>query len=155
MTEAEKIEIEKNIANGNLTQIEIIQLMLHNAQHMATREEVKQDISKVETTLKQEISKLDDKISKVETTLRQEISKLDDKISKVETTLRQEISKLDDKISKVETNLKQDMKELRTELKQDISNVGAKFDKIQWLIVVTIVAIFSKDYILSLLQITP
>jgi len=34
-------EVDKNIADGNLTQKEIIQLLLHNAQHMATREEVK------------------------------------------------------------------------------------------------------------------
>ncbi len=34
-------EVDKNIADGNFTQKEIIQLLLHNAQHMATREEVK------------------------------------------------------------------------------------------------------------------
>jgi len=38
------LEVEKNLENGNLTQKEIIQLLLHNAQHMATREEVKSDI---------------------------------------------------------------------------------------------------------------
>ena len=38
------MEREENITDGNLTQKEIIQLLLHNAQHMATREEVKSDI---------------------------------------------------------------------------------------------------------------
>ncbi len=37
-------EAQKNLADGNLTQKEIIQLLLHNAQHMAIREEVKADI---------------------------------------------------------------------------------------------------------------
>jgi len=84
-------DVEKNIADGNLTQKEIIQLLLHNAQHMATREEVKSDIKDLKLELKQDILK-------VETTLKQDILK-------VETTLKQDILK-------VETTLKQDNKEL-------------------------------------------
>jgi len=59
-------------SSDHLTQKDIVQLLLHNAQHMVTREElksdineVKEDIAKVEASLKQSISKLDDKISKV------------------------------------------------------------------------------------------
>ena len=84
-------EADKNLADGNLTQKEIIQLLLHNAQHMATREEVKSDIKDLKLELKQDILK-------VETTLKQDILK-------VETTLKQDILK-------VETTLKQDNKEL-------------------------------------------
>ena len=91
-------EVEKNITDGNLTQREIIQLLLHNAQHMATREEVKADIKDLKIELKQDISK-------VEATLKQDISKVEDTISKVETTLKQDISK-------VENSLKQDNKNL-------------------------------------------
>jgi len=41
-------DTEKSLADGNLTQKEIIQLLLHNARHMATREEVKADIKELE-----------------------------------------------------------------------------------------------------------
>jgi len=51
-------EAEKNLADGNLTQKEIIQLLLHNAQHMATREEVKEDIKELRTELKEDIKEL-------------------------------------------------------------------------------------------------
>ena len=113
----QKIDIDNN---EHLTQKDIVQLLLHNAQHMVTREELRQDISKVE-----------ERISKVETSLKQDISK-------VETSLRQDISKVEERISKVETSLK-----------QDISKVGAKFDKIQWLIIATIISVFLKDYIIE------
>ena len=69
------------------------------------------------------LDKLDEKISKVEVNLNE-------KISKVEANLKQDISKLDDKISVVDT----------------------KFDKIQWLIIATMVTILSKDYIFSFIQ---
>jgi chaperonin cofactor prefoldin len=58
------------------------------------------------------------------------LDKLDDKISNVETNLKLDISKLDDKISKVDS----------------------KFDKIQWLIIATLVTVLSKDYIFSLIE---
>ncbi|MEA1956272.1 MAG: hypothetical protein U9N02_07255 [Campylobacterota bacterium] len=65
-------ELEKDIIDGNLTQKEIIQLLLHNAQHMATREEVKADIKELKIDLKQDISKVEDKISKVEISLKED-----------------------------------------------------------------------------------
>lgn len=40
----QKIDIDNN---EHLTQKDIVQLLLHNAQHMVTREELRQDISKV------------------------------------------------------------------------------------------------------------
>ena len=58
------------------------------------------------------------------------LDKIDGKISDVEITLKQDISKLDDKISKVD----------------------AKFDKVQWLIIATMVTVLSKDYIFSLIH---
>jgi len=92
-------ENQKN-SSEHLTQKDIVQLLLHNAQHMVTREELKSDINEVK-----------------------------DEIVKVETGLKYEISKLDDKIVKV----------------------GAKFDKIQWLIIGTTLTILLKDYIVRLL----
>ena len=89
------VDVEKDISDGNLTQKEIIQLLLHNAQHMATREEVKSDIKELRVDLKQDIAK-------VETTLKQDIAKLEDKITKVETTLKQDIAKVSDKFDKIQ-----------------------------------------------------
>ena len=62
-------ESQKNLADGNLTQKEIIQLLLHNAQHMATREEVKSDIKDLKIELKEDISR-------VETTLKEDNKEL-------------------------------------------------------------------------------
>jgi len=62
-------EAQKNLADGNLTQKEIIQLLLHNAQHMATREEVKADIKDLKAELKEDISR-------VETTLKEDNKEL-------------------------------------------------------------------------------
>jgi len=116
-------DYDKVIVDDKLTQADLIKLMLHNAQHMATREEVKSDINKIETSLKADINK-------IEVSLKADMSKLDDKISKVESSLKADMSKLDDKISKVD----------------------GKFDKIQWLIVATILTVLLKDYIFSFLK---
>ena len=97
--------LDKEIVDDKLTQADLIKLMLHNAQHMATREEVKADITKVETNLKQDIAKVEANIVKVE-----------------------------------------------TNLKQDIAKVDAKFDRMQWLIIATILTIVFKDYILSFIH---
>jgi DNA-binding winged helix-turn-helix (wHTH) protein len=83
----------QNSSSEHLTQKDIVQLLLHNAQHMVTREELKSDINEVK-----------------------------DEIVKIETSLKQDISKIDDKLSKVD----------------------AKFDKIQWLIIATMLTILLK-----------
>ena len=79
-------EAQKNLADGNLTQKEIIQLLLHNAQHMATREEVKADIKDLKAELKEDISR-------VETTLKEDISR-------VETTLKEDNKELSKRIDR-------------------------------------------------------
>ena len=109
-------ESDNNVADGNLTQKEIIQLLLHNAQHMATREEVKLDIKELKAELKEDNKEL----------------------------------KKD--IRRVEASLKEDILKVESSLKEDISKVDAKFDKIQWLIIATIVTVLSKDYLFTLLE---
>ena len=68
-------EAENNLADGNLTQKEIIQLLLHNAQHMATREEVKSDIKELKAELKEDISR-------VETTLKEDNKNLTNRMDR-------------------------------------------------------------------------
>lgn len=93
----------KKMIDEHLTQKDIVQLLLHNAQHMVTREELRSDIKELKEDIQQDISRVELRISKVETSL-----------------------------------------------KQDIAKVDAKFDKIQWLIIGTIMTVLLKDYILSL-----
>ena len=124
-------EIDKNTTDGNLTQKEIIQLLLHNAQHMATREEVKSDILRVED--KVIILATKDELSKVETTLKEDIQRVEDKIiklatkdelSKVETALKEDIQRVEDKIIKLAT--KDELSKVETALKEDIARVEDK-----------------------------
>lgn len=83
--------LEKKLEEGNLTQIDLVKLMIHNAQHMVTREEVKSDIQALDTSLNTKIDKveasLNTKIDKVEVSLNTKIDKLDTKIDKVESKL--------------------------------------------------------------------
>ncbi|MDC9727820.1 MAG: hypothetical protein PSN04_00640 [Methyloprofundus sp.] len=122
-------DFNNEVTNENLTQKDIVQLLLHNAQHMVTREELKSDIKELKDDIKQDILKVEDKILKVESSLKQDISRVEDKISRLED----KISRLEDKISKVD----------------------AKFDKIQWLIIATMFTVLFKDYIFSFIQTVP
>jgi len=131
-------------SSEHLTQKDIVQLLLHNAQHMVTREELKSDINEVKDEIVKVETGLKQYILKVETSLRQDILK-------VETSLRQDILK-------IETSLRQDTSKIESSLKQEISKlddkivkVAAKFDKIQWLIIGTTLTILLKDYIVRLL----
>jgi len=115
-------DTEKKLADGNLTQKEIIQLLLHNAQHMATREEVKADIKELKAELKEDISR-------VETTLKEDISR-------VETTLKEDISR-------VETTLKEDISRVETTLKEDNKNLTNRMDRFMfWSLGLTITSTF-------------
>ena len=62
------------------------------------------------------------------------IDKLDTKIDKLETSLKEDINKLDTRMDKLDTK---------------IDKVSNKFDKIQWLIISTILTVLLKDYIIA------
>jgi len=55
-------------------------------------------------------------------------------------------------IKELKDELKADNKELRMELKADINLLNSKFDRMQWLIVATLLSVFLKDYILAFIQ---
>ena len=132
------IDLNQEIPNENLTQRDIMQFLLHSTQHVATREEL-QDTKK---ELKQEIGQLDKKIGQVESSLKQEISE-------VESSLKQEIGE-------VKQELKQDISEVKQDIKYldaKIDKVNFKFDKLQWLIIATMMTVLFKDYILTLFHI--
>jgi DNA-binding winged helix-turn-helix (wHTH) protein len=71
----------QNSSSEHMTQKDIVQLLLHNAQHMVTREELKSDINEVK-----------DEIVKVETSLKQDMVKL-------ESSLKQDMVKLEASLS--------------------------------------------------------
>jgi len=96
-------DYEKEIVNDKLTQADLIKLMLHNAQHMATRDEVKADINNLDSTLNAKIDKVEAsltaKIDKVEASLNTKIDKVEAsltaKIDNVETSLTAKIDKIE------------------------------------------------------------
>ena len=88
-------DFDKEISDEKLTQADLIKLMLHNAQHMATREEVKSDIQEVKTQI-QEVRielKAESKANKLELKAEAKANKLE---------LKAEISKIDNKFDRVQ-----------------------------------------------------
>jgi len=92
---------------NDFTQKDLMLHLLQVAQHSATREDVKEDIGK-----------------------------LDQKIDRLESKLEIKFDKLDSKIDKLESK---------------IERVDNKFNRLQRLIVATIISVFLKDSLLSLL----
>ena len=125
------IDLNQELPNENLTQKDIMQFLLHSTQHTATREEL-QDAKK----------ELKNDIANVKKELKSDIAELRKELKSDIAELRKE--------------LKDDIAELRKELKDDIgrldkkiNQINSKFDRLQWLIVATIITIFLKDYILT------
>ena len=55
-----------------------------------------------------------------------------------------------EELQEVRTELKADIQDLRNELKADIHKIDAKFDRIQWLIISTIIVVLLKDQIINI-----
>ena len=89
--------MEKEDPNS-FTQKDLMQNLLHASQHAATREE----LDAVRRDLKEDISKVESSISKVESGLKADISKLESSISKVESRLKADISKVDSKFDRLQ-----------------------------------------------------
>ena len=88
--------------------------------HSTQHVATREELQDVKKELKEDINKLDEKVDKVE-------ANLNTKIDKVEANLKQDINKLDEKIDKV----------------------NFKFDKLQWLIIATMMTVLFKDYTLT------
>ena len=122
----------------NLTQKDIIQLLLHNAQHMVTRDELKEDNRELKQDLKEDIVNVK--------------SELKEDIANVKSELKEDIANLDRKIDSVEEKLNKKIDSVEEKLEGKIEKINSKFDRLQWLIVATIVSVFLKDYILELIH---
>ena len=55
-----------------------------------------------------------------------------------------------EELQEVKVELKEDINKVETSLKADINKIDIKFDRVQWLIVSTIVAVLLKDQIIGL-----
>ncbi|PIF04233.1 MAG: hypothetical protein CSA86_02625 [Arcobacter sp.] len=110
---------------NDFSQKDLMLHLLQVSQHTVTRGELKEDIS----LLKQDIARVEARFDKV-----------DERFNNVD----ERFNKIDEKISNV-----------KKELKEDISKIDKKFDRVQWLIVATILSVLLKDYVISLLQGTP
>jgi predicted nuclease with TOPRIM domain len=82
-----------------------------------------------------------------------------EELQDVRTELKVEIQEVKAEIQEVRTELKTEIQDVKKELKEDISKVNMrmdkldnKFDRVQWLIVATILTVLSKDYILGFLK---
>ena len=127
----------------NLTQADIIKLMLQNAQHMVTREELK-------TEIKDSENRLNEKIYIVEKRLNEKIDALNKKIDDVEKKLNEKIDIVEKRLNEKIDNVEKRLNEKIDNLSKKVEKIEAKFDRLTWLIIATIISIFAKDYILSL-----
>ena len=115
---------------SEMTQKDIIQFLLQQAQHTVTREELKDEIRELKNDL----------ISKIDAT--------DKKIDDVRDGLNK---KIDDVRSEIK-DVRSEIKEVRSELKGDYLYLNKRFDRLTWYLVATIVSIFAKDYIIKALE---
>jgi predicted nuclease with TOPRIM domain len=133
----DKIDYSK--AN-EFTQKDLMLHLLQVSQHTVTREELKEDILQLDSSLNRKMDQnekhsddkfgaLDKKIDKVEANLNEKIEALDKKIDKVEANLNEKIDKVDKKIDKLE----------------------AKFDKLNWFLIAGALVLLFKEQILKLL----
>ena len=122
--------MENTNKNSEMTQKDIIQFLLQQAQHTVTREELKDEIRELKNDL----------ISKIDAT--------DKKIDDVRDGLNK---KIDDARSEIK-DVRSEIKEVRSELKGDYLYLNKRFDRLTWYLVATIVSIFAKDYIIKALE---
>ena len=147
-----KEDIQKLYEKDYLTQKDIIQLLLHNTQHMVTRDELKEDNRELKREIKEDINRLDEKIDNVKKELKEDISnlrtELKEDISNLRTELKADINRLDEKIDNVKKELKEDINKLDVK----IDKVDSKFDRLQWLIIATIITVLFKDKFIALIE---
>jgi len=138
-------EIKELYNKDHLTQKDIIQLLLHNAQHMVTRDELKEDNRDLKADLKDDIDHIDKKIDGVEERLDKKIDDVKDElkadIKSLKGELKADIDKLDKKIDSIADRLD-----------KKIDQVNNKFDRLQWLIVGTILTVLFKEHLLKLIN---
>ena len=143
--------IDKNIDPNNFTQKDLMLHLLQVSQHTVTREEVKEDISQIDKKLdKQEKSidskfdKVDVRFDKLEKSIDERFNKVDVRFDKLEKSIDERFNKVDEKFNKVDVRF--------DKLDNKISKISDKFEKIQYLIIASILTVLFKDHIFSLLQ---
>jgi uncharacterized protein YlxW (UPF0749 family) len=92
------MDLDKEIPDERFTQKDLFKLLLHSAQHVATREELKD----VETKLDARIDKLETTIKDVETKLETKIKDVGNKLDQVETKLETKIDKVENKLNRLQ-----------------------------------------------------
>ena len=126
--------IKKLYEKDHLTQKDIIQLLLHNTQHMVTREELKDDNRELKSDIKEEVRKLDKKIDDCFVTLDK---KIDDSFNKLDKKIDDNIDRLDKRIEKLDGK---------------IDKVEKKFDRLQWFLFAGIITILFKDKLVEIIN---
>ena len=94
--------------------IELEEMKQYMDENMATKQDIdrveislREEIVRVETSLREDIDRLSEHIDRVETSLREDIDRLSEHIDRVETSLREDIDRLSEDIVRVEHEVKQ------------------------------------------------
>jgi len=147
--------MENTNKNSEMTQKDIIQFLLQQAQHTVTREELKDEIRELKNDLINKIDASDKKTDDVKNELNKKIDDVKSEIKGVKSELKSEIKDVRTEIKDVRTEIKDvrsEIKDVRSELKEDYLRLNKKFDRLTWYIVATIISIFAKDYIIEAIE---
>jgi len=134
--------------NSEMTQKDIIQFLLQQAQHTVTREELKDEIRELKNDLINKIDASDKKTDDVKIDLTKKIDDVRDELNKKIDDVRSEIKDVRSEIK----DIRSEIKEVRSELKGDYLYLNKRFDRLTWYLVATIISIFAKDYIIKALE---
>ncbi|MDC9727894.1 MAG: hypothetical protein PSN04_01010 [Methyloprofundus sp.] len=131
-----------NLNPNDFTQKDLMLHLLQVAQHSATREDVKDDIGKLDRKFDELYTKVDKVESKLDAKIDQLESKLDAKFDQLESRLNAKFDKVDGRIDKIDGRI--------DKIDGRIDKIDAKFDRLQWLIIAAIILSFLKENILAL-----
>ncbi len=106
--------------SNEFTQKDLMLHLLNVTQHSATREDVKIDISELSGQVNKRFEQVDKRFEQVD----------------------KQFEQIDKRFEQVDKRFDQ--------IEKKIEKIDSKFDRLQWLIVATIITVLGKDYILSL-----
>ncbi|MBF0607060.1 MAG: coiled-coil domain-containing protein [Candidatus Magnetobacterium sp. LHC-1] len=89
----------------------------------------KEDLFKVETRLKENITKVKEDVSKTEGRLREDIAKVKEDVNKTEGRLREEIAKVKEDVNKTEGRLREEIakvKEDSAKIREDVAKISGE-----------------------------
>ena len=140
------MNLGQEIPNENFTQKDLMLHLLQVSQHTVTREDIKEDIAKVEVRFDKVDKKIEnlatkEELTKVETSLTDKFDKMDLRFDKMDKKIENLATK--EELTKVESSLKADISKVETSLKVDNVTLMKRMDRfIFWSLGLTITSTF-------------